>query len=159
MEDVTYAVQLALGNAPYAPVIAAILANTRTCNIEWVDRPDPPKCGVLVVNEKTLDDLWEPIERPERIVLVTPNEARHLERAWNAGIRSLVFDSDPPRIIALAVLAVALRESRPNTPHNRILSVPGNASCQLVVADRSIFKPAHLAGFHTGIRLAAPGCH
>lgn len=132
-----YAVHLALGNAPYAPVIAAILANTGACNIEWVDIPDPPKYGVLVVNEKTLDDLWEPIERPERIVLVAPNEARHLERAWNVGIRSVVFDSDPPRIIALAVLAATLRESRLNTPHNPILSLPGNASCQLVT-DRSI---------------------
>jgi len=112
-----YAVQLALRNAPYASVLAEILANTRTCNLEWVDKPDPQKYGVLVVNEKTLDDLWEPIERPERVVLVAPNEARHLERAWNAGIRSVVLDSDPPRIIALAVLAAALRESRPNTPH------------------------------------------
>lgn len=132
-----YAVQLALRNAPYAPAVAEILANTGSCNVESVDKPDPQKYGVLVVNEKTLDDLCEPIERPERIVLVAPNEATHLGRAWKLCIRSVVFDSDPPRIIALAVLAATLRESRPNTPHSPILSVPGNASRQLVT-DRSI---------------------
>ena len=109
-----YTVQLAVGNAPYGAVLADLLTNTESCSVHAVDRPDPRQPGVLVVNEKTLDSLPNPIDRPERVVLITPNEARRLERAWQAGIRCVVFDSDPPRTMALAVMAAALRVRTPN---------------------------------------------
>ena len=111
-----YSVQLAIGNAPYGTVLSDLLTHTESCSVTAVDKPDPKQPGVMVVNEKTLDSLPTPIERPERIVLITPNEARRLERAWQAGIRCVVFDSDPPRTMALAVMAAALRVRTPNPP-------------------------------------------
>jgi len=111
-----YNVQLAIGNAPYGPVLSELLTHTESCSVMSVDKPDPRQPGVVVVNEQTLDSLPSPIERPERIVLITPNETRRLERAWQAGIRCVVFDSDPPRTMALAVMAAALRVRTPNPP-------------------------------------------
>jgi hypothetical protein len=109
-----YTVQLAVGNAPYGAVLSDLLTHTETCSVTAVEKPDPRQPGVMVVNEKTLDCLASPIERPERIALITPNEARRLERAWQAGIRCVVFDSDPPRTMALAVMAAALRVRTPD---------------------------------------------
>lgn len=111
-----YNVQLAVGNAPYGAVLSELLTHTESCSVSAVDKPDPKQPGVMVVNEKTLDSLPSPIDRPERIVLITANEARRLERAWQAGIRCVVFDSDPPRTMALAVMAAALRVRTPNLP-------------------------------------------
>jgi len=111
-----YTVQLAVGNAPYGALLSDLLKHTESCSVTAVDKPDPRQPGVMVLNEKTLDSLPSPIERPERIVLITPNEARRLERAWQAGIRCVVFDSDPPRTMALAVMAAALRVRTPNQP-------------------------------------------
>ena len=109
-----YTVQLAVGKAPYGPTLSDLLVQTESCCVAKVDKPDPRQPGVLVVNEETLDCLPMPLDRPERVVLITPNEPRRLERAWQAGIRSVVFDSDPPRTMALAVMAAALRVRTPS---------------------------------------------
>lgn len=118
-----YNVQLAVGNAPYGATLSDLLSHAESCSVTPVDKPDPQTPGVMVVNEKTLESLPEPIERPERVVLITPNEARRLERAWQAGIRCVVFDSDPPRTMALAVMAAALRVRTPN-PAGEAVSIP-----------------------------------
>jgi hypothetical protein len=111
-----YTVQLAVGNAPYGATLCDLLARTESCHVQAVDKPDPRQSGVMVVNEKTLDRLPQPIDRPERIVLITPREPERLSRAWEAGIRCVVFDSDPPRTMALAVMGAALRVRTPNIP-------------------------------------------
>jgi hypothetical protein len=123
-----YTVQLAVGNAPYGAVLSDLLIHTETCCVQAVDRPDPRQPGVLVVNEKTLEALPTPIDRPERIVLITPNDAERLERAWQAGIRCVVFDSDPPRTMALAVMAAALRVRTPNWPAGTA-NIPPSPCC------------------------------
>ena len=110
-----YTVQLAVGNAPYSAVLSDLLAHAESYRVTEVERPDTRQPGVLVVNEKTLDLLPTPLDRPERVVLITTNEAKRLERAWQAGIRCVVFDSDPPRTMALAIMAAALRVRTPNT--------------------------------------------
>jgi hypothetical protein len=109
-----YTVQLAVGNAAYGATLCDLLAHTDSCHVQAVDKPDPRQSGVMVVNEKTLDRMSKPIERPERVVLITPKEPERLARAWEAGIRCVVFDSDPPRTMALAVMGAALRVRTPN---------------------------------------------
>jgi hypothetical protein len=111
-----YNVQLALGNAPYAAVLYDLLTTTESCKVSKVERPDERQPGVLVVNPDTMDCMPMPLDRPERVVLITPNDEKRLERAWQAGIRCVVFDSDPPRTMALAVMAAALRVRTPNVP-------------------------------------------
>jgi len=107
-------VQLALGSEPFVPLLQDLLAHSDACQITAVAKPDPKKPGVLVVNDEALDRLARPLEHPERIVLITQNDAQRLARAWEAGIRCVLFDSDPPRTIMLAVLAAALRVRSPN---------------------------------------------
>ncbi len=118
-----YTVQLAVGNAPYGATLCDLLAHTESCHVQAVDKPDPRQSGVMVVNEKTLDRLPQPIDRPERVVLITPREPERLSRAWEAGIRCVVFDSDPPRTMALAVMGAALRVRTPNVP-DRPMEMP-----------------------------------
>ena len=115
-----YTVQLAVGNAPYGPVLSDLLSHAESCSVTSVDKPDPLQSGVLVINEQTLDRLPQPIDRPERIVLITPREPEQLARAWEAGIRCVVFDSDPPRTMALAVLGAGLRVRTPNVPDSQL---------------------------------------
>jgi hypothetical protein len=109
-----YTVQLAVGNAPYGAVLSDLLAHTESCRVTAVDRPDPRQPGVLVLNEQTLDCLPMPLDRPERVVLIMPKEPQRLARAWEAGIRCVVFDSDPPRTMALAIMGAGLRVRSPN---------------------------------------------
>jgi len=111
-----YTVQLAVENAPYGATLCDLLARMESCHVMAVDKPDPQQSAVLVVNEKTLDYLPMPIDRPERVVLITPKDPKRLARAWEAGIRCVVFDSDPPRTMALAVMGAALRVRTPNLP-------------------------------------------
>ena len=125
-----YTVQLAVGKARYGPMLSDLLAHTESCRVAKVDKPDPRQPGVLVVNEETLDCLPMPLDRPERVVLITPNEPRRLERAWQAGIRSVVFDSDPPRTMALAVMAAALRVRTPNAAESPASSTPSSGRAE-----------------------------
>jgi len=50
-----------------------------------------------------------PLAHPERIVLITPNDAGNLKEAWEAGVNSVLSDQDPLNTVVLAVLAVCLR--------------------------------------------------
>lgn len=124
-------VQLAVGNAPYRAVLSDLLAHAESCRVTAVDRPDPRQPGVLVLNDQTLGCLPLPLDRPERVVLITPNEPRGMARAWEAGIRCVVFDSDPPRTMALAIMGAALRVRSPNAldspvnmTHSSVSSTP-----------------------------------
>ena len=121
-----YTVQLAIGNAPYGATLCDLLAHTDSCHVQAVDKPDPRQSGVMVINEKTLDRLAQPIERPERVVLITPREPERLSRAWEAGIRCVVFDSDPPRTMALAVMGAALRVRTPSSA-DPLMKMPQSA--------------------------------
>lgn len=107
-------IQLALGNAPYLGAVRDLLAHSHTYQVTTADKPDPKKSGVLVVNEDTLESLPLPVERPDRVVLITCNDPQRLSRAWEAGIRCVVFDTDPPRTIVLSVMAAALRVRSPS---------------------------------------------
>jgi len=111
-----YTVQLAIGKAPYGAMLQDLLEHTENCDVKAVDRPDPRRSGVMVVNEESLERLPMPLDQPERVVLITAKEPECLTRAWEAGIRSVVFESDPPRTMALAVMAAALRVRSPNAP-------------------------------------------
>jgi hypothetical protein len=74
-----------------------------------VERPDPGAEGVIVLDTDALTRLPRPLTNPERIVLITRNDPQHLAQAWNAGIRSVVFNEDPLSTAVLAIMAAELR--------------------------------------------------
>jgi hypothetical protein len=77
-----------------------------------VEAPDPRIEGVIVVDTQSLDRLPSVIENPQRVVLITPNAAPHLAKAWEAGIVSVVFEDDPMNTAILAIMAARLRATK-----------------------------------------------
>lgn len=102
-------VQVSIHDANYAAALRELLERGGGRNVTCVERPDPALEGVIVVDCHTLDELPVPLQRPERVVLIARNDPADLARAWNAGIRSVVFSDDPLGTAALAVMAAGLR--------------------------------------------------
>jgi hypothetical protein len=102
-------VQLTINDAPYALALRDLLMRNGTVEVRCVEQPDTKQDGVIVVDSEALDRLPLPLLNPERVVLVTSNDPQHLKQAWNAGIRSVVFNEDPLSTAVLAILAAGLR--------------------------------------------------
>ncbi|MBK9169522.1 MAG: hypothetical protein IPM24_18950 [Bryobacterales bacterium] len=109
-------VQVALANPAHASRLRKALARNGAWDVTEVDLPDLTYPGVIVLDESAFGRLPEGLWRPERIVLITRNETQSLRRAWEAGIVSVVFDTDPPDTAVLAVLAAELRVAVPALP-------------------------------------------
>jgi hypothetical protein len=119
-------VQLTLNDTPYALALRDMLERHGSRDIRSVDHPDPRQEGVIVVDSEGLDRLPLPLRNPERVVLITKNDPQHLAKAWNAGIRSVVFHEDPLSTAVLAILAALLRASRSEP---RCAVPPYSSSC------------------------------
>ncbi len=105
-------VQLTLTDAPYANALRELLERGGVRQVRCVDVPDPHMEGVIVIDSDALDLLPFPPPYAERIVLITRNDPQHLSRAWNAGVRSVVFSQDPLDTAVLAIMAAELRAPR-----------------------------------------------
>ncbi len=106
-------IQLAMADAAYAQALRQRLESSGMAEVCSVESPDPEQEGVIVVDSAALGRLPAPLAHPERIVLITRNDPDELSRAWNAGIRSVVFCNDPLNTAVLAIMAAALRCSHP----------------------------------------------
>jgi hypothetical protein len=102
-------VQLTITDAPYASALRELLERGGTWQVRCVEAPDPEQAGVIVVDSDSLDRVPFPFVNPERVVLITRNDPPHLSQAWNAGIRSVVFNQDPLSTAVLAIMAAELR--------------------------------------------------
>ncbi len=108
-------VQLTITDAPYALALRELLERNASRVVRSVEVPDPRQEGVIVVDSEGLDRLPLPLPNPERVVLVTHNDPQHLAQAWNAGIRSVVFNEDPLSTAVLAIMAAELRVPKGDT--------------------------------------------
>lgn len=102
-------VQLTLNDAPYAAALRDLLMRGGVREVRCAAQPDPAHEGVIVVDSEALDCLPLPLLNPERVVLITSNDPKHLAQAWNAGVRSVVFNEDPLSTAVLAIMAAVLR--------------------------------------------------
>lgn len=105
-------VQLTIRDAPYRAALQEQLERNGSRAVRCLDIPDTGQSGVIVVDSDALDRLPLPLLCPERVVLITTNDPPHLTQAWNAGIRSVVFNEDPLSTAVLAILAAELRVSK-----------------------------------------------
>lgn len=135
-------VQLTITDAPYASALRDLLERSGTLAVCCVDVPDPKQDGVIVVDSDGLDRLPSPLLNPERVVLITRNDSEHLSQAWNAGIRSVVFNEDPLSTAVLAIMAAELRVPK------------SDPRCQ---ASRTLADSAGSAASAGNLRPAAPG--
>jgi hypothetical protein len=104
-------VQITLTDAAYTAALRELLERGGNYRVSAVEAPDPYASGVIVVDAEALESLPFPMVNPERVVLITSNDPQHLSRAWNAGIRSVVFSADPLGTAVLAIMAAELRVS------------------------------------------------
>ncbi len=102
-------VQVAIAAGPYAESVRGALSRGCAWHVEFVDRPDPSQPCVLVLDESALESLPLPVANPERVVLITRKDPQSLAEAWDAGIVSVVSESDPLNTVLLAVMAAGLR--------------------------------------------------
>ena len=106
------AVQLSIADRRYEASIREALARSCAWHIESAAGPDfAPEC-VLVLDEAAFARLPLPLSNPERVVLITRKDPEALAEAWEAGIVSVVSDSDPLSTVLLAIMAAALRVAK-----------------------------------------------
>jgi hypothetical protein len=107
-------VQLSIADNRYAASVREALARSCACHIESVKTPDLSHEGVLVLDETAFARLPLPLANPERVVLITRKDPQALAEAWDAGIVSVVSDTDPLSTVLLAIMATALRAAKSN---------------------------------------------
>jgi hypothetical protein len=107
-------VQLVIRDVHYAASLRQLLEQSGNRKVCCVDAPDPRYLGVIVVDSEGLELLPCPLLNPERVVLITRNDPQYLSKAWNAGIRSVVFSEDTLNTAVLAIMAAELRLSKPD---------------------------------------------
>jgi hypothetical protein len=105
-------VQLSIADGRYAVAVRDAIARSCAWHVALVERPDPWRNGVLVLDEVSFKRLPLPLPNPERIVLVARMEPELLAQAWDARIVSVVSEDDPMDTVLLAIMAAALRVAR-----------------------------------------------
>ena len=106
------AVQLSIADRRYEVSIREALARSCAWHIESAAGPDfAPEC-VLVLDEAAFARLPLPLLNPERVVLITRKDPKALAEAWDAGIVSVVSETDPVSTVLLAIMAAALRVAK-----------------------------------------------
>ncbi len=105
-------IQVAITDTPYAAALREFLERNGSWQVLCVDRPDPDRDGVMVLDSVHLGLLRQPISNPERVVLIAGNDSGDLARAWEAGVNSVITDKDPLNTAMLAIMAARLRAGK-----------------------------------------------
>ena len=105
-------VQLAIRDADYAQLLRSLLLRDGMHRVLLVDQPDLQLDGVVVVDENKFDTVFLSQSDPDRFVVLTRKNSARLSRVWDAGIRHVVFDDDPPNTAQLAIIAAELRQPK-----------------------------------------------
>lgn len=113
----TRRVQLLLSDTAFAAALRETLSRSGPWHVDTVDRPDFTLPSVVVVDETSFPQLPLPLPHPERVVLISPQDAHLLARAWDARLVSVVSNEDTLATIMLAIMAAALR-----LPVSRVIS-------------------------------------
>lgn len=116
-------IQLVLSDSTYAKRLKQLLSENGNWPVAIKDTPSFNKGGVVVLDEKVLESLSAPPDYPDRVVLVTHNDAAILSHAWDLGIRSVVFHTDTASTVLLAIMSAYLRLPKsPSTASRRVIS-------------------------------------
>jgi hypothetical protein len=105
-------VQLAIRDSDYAQSLRNLLMRDGAHRVYLVDQPNLRLDGVVVIDENGFQNLAQRDPEPERFVVITRKGAHNLSRVWEAGIRHVVFEGDPPNTTQLAIIAAELRLPR-----------------------------------------------
>lgn len=128
-------VQLSIADGGYAATVREALARNCAWHIESGPVPDLSHDGVVVLDEAAFARLPLPLANPERVVLITRKDPQTLAEAWDAGIMSVVLESDSISTVLLAIMAAALRVAKPHGL-SEISPNPGATSAPLAPQNR-----------------------
>ena len=128
-------VQLSIANAAYAGSVRDALGHTCAWHVESVERPDPSRHCVMVLDQAAFERLPLPLSNPERVVLITRKDPQLLAEAWDAGIVSVVSDDDPINTVLLAIMAAGLRVDKPHVSR-AISPTPGAGPAPIAPQNR-----------------------
>ena len=106
-------IQISISEPNYRAALERLLGGSATCKLVESETPDFKASGVVVIDDQALERVAPPLPFPERVVLITHNAPERLSRAWDAGIRSVVFYDDPMNTAVLAVMSASLRLPKP----------------------------------------------
>lgn len=110
-------VQIAIQNLGYAAALAKLLEQDGSHRIVAAEKPDLDIEGIIVVDGNRLENLSLLEAHPDRFVVIARKDAAFLSRAWDAGIRHVVFEEDSPTTGLLAIIAAELRAPRGSNSH------------------------------------------
>jgi hypothetical protein len=102
-------VQLAIRDSAYAQSLRNLLVRDNAHEVLLVDKPDLSVNGVVVIDGSQFEDFSLRGAQPERFVVIMRKGAHHLSKAWETGVRHVVFEEDSPNTAQLAVMAAELR--------------------------------------------------
>jgi len=128
-------VQLAIGNTEYAQLLRDLLLRDGNHRVYLVDSPDLRLDGIVMVDGDRYENLRLLDSEPERFVVMAHKGSDSLSRIWEAGVRHVLFDGDPPNTAQLAIIAAELR--LPNAKTSRTLreNARGNRSADMPAVD------------------------
>jgi hypothetical protein len=101
-------VQLAIRDSEHAHSLRDLLLGDGAHQVYLVDRPNTAMAGVIVMDIDHLQRSGALAGVRERLVVMASRASGDLARAWQAGVRHVVFQGDPPKAVRLAVLATEL---------------------------------------------------
>jgi hypothetical protein len=107
-----HTIQIAVTDSQYAADLARALEQAWSWQVASVEAPDLEQDGVIVLDLVALNRARLPLRHPERIVLIARNDPEELSRAWQAGIISVIFESDSLNTAKLAIMSAAFRVPR-----------------------------------------------
>ena len=110
-------IQLALSDTVKADMLRSLLCRSTQLQVRCVELPSLEEACVVVVDPPHLKLLSSPLAFPDRVVLITQNDASHLKDAWEAGVNSVVSEQDPPNTVVLAILSACLRNGSASPRH------------------------------------------
>lgn len=126
-------VQLAIGNTEYAQSLRNLLLRDGTHRVYVVDRPDLRLDGIVVIDGNRGDELSLLDSEPERFVVIARKGSDFLSRIWDAGVRHVLFEGDPPNTAQLAIIAAELRLPAEGSPRERGEGNRGDRSVSMPV--------------------------
>lgn len=103
-------VQVLLPDNRYSQLLKALLASEGGYKIEHLAAPDFTRFDdIIVADRPAVERFPRLLDNPGQLVLITANDPHFLATLWEHGVRSVVFDTDPPSTTLLAILALDLR--------------------------------------------------
>jgi hypothetical protein len=101
------AVQLLLEHDTKAAELAALLER-EGFHVTRSKEPDYTQGGSIVADRLALERWPSLLKFPERVVLIAPNDQDFLSKLWQHNMRSVVFESDAPGTVLLAVVGAEI---------------------------------------------------